>query len=492
MGYYYLTYRNSLMQEAVIKSSQMSIKMLVQNLEKEIIAIENELLLDIGFKGKTYPLQREELLEIKQQYPLIDEIFFHAKASQSSPGQKKDFTGKSELAQALESEIVQSKPEFYRLKHFPIFVDGHSKQAGFVAFPPVSSEQEAVYLLFTLNLNYIQKNLLMERRNPEELFPPHIVEQKRNQDNTAEMAIEKGELIEAPFQDILPFWKLVSELDTSGMSKRARIEFILYSGIIGLVFCLILLSMYFIWVQMQQERRLSRIKSEMISHISHELKTPLSLIRMYSETLMLGRISSPSRIQTYYQIILRECDRLHLLINNTLSFSMIEKGLKEYTFSRGNIGEALQNMVVSYEYYLQENGFTLESDIDATTPPSFFDKIAINQIMGNLIDNAIKFSGETKKIQVKLTAHHDKIVLIIADKGIGMDSGDLNSIFKPYHRLSQRHRGSGIGLSLVQYAVTAHHGNIAVTSKKGFGSSFIITLPLIKDGTGEGKENTVN
>ena len=475
-----------------MKSNQMSIKMLVQDLEKEIAALENEMLLDIGFKGRKYPLQQEELLEIKRLYPLVDEILFHSQTRQHPSILETYSPDQIAVIQTLQSTTKQSNPEFYRLQHFPFRVEGHFKQASFVALPPISPDQEAVYLLFTIDLDYVQKKLLMEKIHPDELFPPHIVEQQQNQDKTVGGSIGKGRIIEAPFQNILPFWTLVSGVDTSGMSKRARIEFILYSGIIGLVFCLILVSMYFIWVQMQQERRLSHIKSEMISHISHELKTPLSLIRMYSETLMLGRITRASKIQNYYQIILRECDRLHLLINNTLGFSMIEKGLKKYTFSQGNLGEAVQNMIASYEYFLQENNFHLESDIDTTSPPSFFDKIAINQILGNLIDNAIKFSDDTKKIQLKFTAHHDTFLLIITDNGIGMDSNDLKVIFEPYHRLSQQHRGSGIGLSLVQHAIAAHNGTVEVESKKGFGSSFIITLPLIKGDPGEGKENTVN
>jgi two-component system phosphate regulon sensor histidine kinase PhoR len=255
-------------------------------------------------------------------------------------------------------------------------------------------------------------------------------------------------------------------------------EFIIYSGLIVLVLLLIVVSIYFIWMQMQQQQRISQVKSQMMSHVSHELKTPLSLIRMYTETLMLGRIGEQGKINQYHRIILSECDRLHLLINNTLDFSSIEKGMKEYNYSRGDINQAMQEIITSYAYYLEEHGFAFQAEIDPEIPPFLFDRIAMMQIVGNLLDNAMKFSPEKKDIRLYLRQQDNRVVLQVSDQGVGIPEEKIETIFQPYHRLSNRFRGSGIGLALVRHAVLAHHGTIEVKSEAGKGSTFTVTFPV--------------
>jgi len=477
MGYYYLTYRNTLMQNAVVKSGIMSVWMVAQDLERNILSLENKLIFDVVATPQN-GLDRKTLSEISKRHPIVDNLFFHIQQQKQwkEKGKVQDF--EDWLMQKVETDSGQHLHEPLTLRHFSGIYKERPVQAGCIALPPSSTRANPGYLLFTLDLEYIRNQVLPGQKRPanQSLFDVVILE--KNSLPESDPVTGDALFVEAPFQDILPFWKIAALIDTSGMNKRAGMEFVVYSGIIFMVLILILLSIFFIWRQMDQERGLSMVKSQMIFHASHELKTPLALIRMYSETLMLGRIVREEKIQEYYQIILGECDRLHLLINNTLDFSSIEKGMKEYNFSLGNIVETVQDLMASYRYYLKQHGFMLHVDIDHNIPSFSFDKVAMQQIIGNLLDNAMKFSPKKKSIQVTLQRKQDNVVLKVIDQGIGMQADALEEIFVPYHRLSERFRGSGIGLSLVKHAVEAHHGTIRVRSREGQGTTFVLAFPL--------------
>ena len=482
MGYYYLTYRNAIMQDAVEKSGTISVWMFREKLEKYFLSKENKMLLDIAFT-RSKNMSNEDLVALRKRHPLIKRIFLFnttnfPETKNNSPESIEDW-----LAEKVELAISRHSAEPFALRHFSGRYKKQPVQAGFLSFPHTPTKGKTEYLIFTFDQDYIRNKVFPEQvRLFDGILPGvKIVEKSMRLDPDA--TSKDMMFVEAPFHEIFPFWKIIATVDLSGTKKRARMEFIVYSGIIFFVFLLIVLSIYFIWQQMQQERKLSQLKSQIIFHGSHELKTPLSLIRMYAETLMLGRIKHPSKMQEYYRIILSECDRLHLLINNTLEFSNIEKEIKEYDFTKGNIVETLQQIMASYNYYLKQKGFTLHTDIDPDIPSFLFDRVAMTQIIVNLLDNAIKFSPEKKKIHLALRQDAGRLLLEVTDHGIGMKPEALQYIFLPYYRLSKRFRGSGIGLSLVKHAVEAHNGTIRVQSEPGKGTTFSLSFPLANEGS---------
>ncbi|HHB76256.1 MAG TPA: HAMP domain-containing histidine kinase [Desulfobulbus sp.] len=477
MGYYYLTYRNAIMQEAVEKSGTMSIRMFRENMEKDFFSEENKMLLDIAFTGAKN-ISNGDLVALRRRHPIIDRIFFlhttnSTHVNNDSPENMEDW-----LVGKVESTVSRRPIEPFALRHFSGRYNDQPVQAGFLPLPHASAGGKTDYLIFTFDQDYIRNKMFPEQvRLFDGILPAvKIVEKSIGLDSDG--ASKNMLFVDMPFHEIFPFWKIIATVDLSGTKKRARMEFIVYSGIIFFVFLLIVLSIYFIWQQMQQERKLSQLKSQIIFHGSHELKTPLSLIRMYAETMMLGRIKHPSKMQEYYRIILSECDRLHLLINNTLEFSNIEKEIKEYDFTKGDIVATLQQIMASYNYYLKQKGFTLHTDIDPDIPSFLFDRVAMTQIIVNLLDNAIKFSPEKKKIHLSLRRDAGGLILEVTDHGIGMKPEALQYIFLPYYRLSKRFRGSGIGLSLVKHAVEAHNGTIRVQSEPGKGTTFSLLFPL--------------
>ena len=231
-----------------------------------------------------------------------------------------------------------------------------------------------------------------------------------------------------------------------------------------------------------KEIALAKLKSDFVSNVSHELRTPLALIRLYAETLELGRISTPDKKQQYYRIIRKESERLTALINNILDFSRIEAGRKEYEFRETDIAELVRNTLDSYRYQIEQQGFTLEEHIDANLPVLRLDREAIARALVNLINNALKYSNNEKFLGVKLYRENGVIKLEVTDRGIGIERHDQTKIFEKFYRagdpLVHNTKGSGLGLSLVRHISQAHGGDIAVESAPGRGSKFTLWLPL--------------
>jgi signal transduction histidine kinase len=231
-----------------------------------------------------------------------------------------------------------------------------------------------------------------------------------------------------------------------------------------------------------KEMALARLKSDFVSNVSHELRTPLALIRLYAETLELGRITTREKKQQYYRIIRKESERLTALINNILDFSRIEAGRKEYEFRETNIAELVHNTLDSYRYQIEQQGFAFEESIDSDLPPVRVDREAIARALVNLVNNALKYSTDEKFLGVKLYRENGVLKLEVADRGIGIARRDQSKIFEKFYRtgdpLVHNTKGSGLGLSLVRHITQAHGGEIVVESTPGKGSKFILSLPL--------------
>ncbi|HKZ81107.1 MAG TPA: HAMP domain-containing sensor histidine kinase [Pyrinomonadaceae bacterium] len=231
-----------------------------------------------------------------------------------------------------------------------------------------------------------------------------------------------------------------------------------------------------------REIALARLKSDFVSNVSHELRTPLALIRLYAETLELGRITTQEKKQQYYRIIRKESERLTALINNILDFSRIEAGRKEYEFRETDIGELVRNTLDSYRYQIEQQGFAFEEKIDGDLPAVPVDREAIARALVNLVNNALKYSSDEKFVGVKLYRENGVVKLEVADRGIGIARRDQSKIFEKFYRagdpLVHNTKGSGLGLSLVRHITEAHGGEITVESTPGKGSKFTLSLPL--------------
>jgi signal transduction histidine kinase len=229
--------------------------------------------------------------------------------------------------------------------------------------------------------------------------------------------------------------------------------------------------------------KLSQMKADFVSNVSHELRTPLASIRVFAEFLRLGRVKDTKKIQEYGEYIENESRRLTQLINNILDFSRIESGQKTYHFEEANVVEIVDETIKSFDVRLTQNGFTVTLEIpEEPLPPAKIDSSAIAQALVNLLDNAAKYSGDEKEINVRVAKKEGFITIAISDKGIGIPLQEQAKIFEKFYRVStglvHDVKGSGLGLSIVKHIVEAHQGKVTVKSKQGFGTTFTMYLPI--------------
>jgi signal transduction histidine kinase len=254
------------------------------------------------------------------------------------------------------------------------------------------------------------------------------------------------------------------------------------TALIGFIDLMLLAGLALVWTNVRRELKLSRLKSDFVANVSHELKTPLALIRLFSETLELGRVPTEDKKQQYHRIINKESRRLTQLINNILDFSRIEAGRKEYRLVPTDLAAVVRDVVDAYRFQIEQHGFALEVDVAEDLPEMDLDPEAVSQALINLLNNAVKYSPNEKAIAVSVRREGERVLVSVRDRGIGIPKSEQKRIFEKFYRVeaSAVHttKGSGLGLALVQHIAEAHGGHVEVTSAPGEGSTFTLSLPV--------------
>lgn len=249
-----------------------------------------------------------------------------------------------------------------------------------------------------------------------------------------------------------------------------------------LVLCATIFGAYFLWRDVGRELRMAEMRSQFIASVSHELKTPLTAIRVFAETLRMDRLKDSQMKTEYLDTIVNESHRLTRLLNNVLDFSKIEKGKRTYRKEPACMSEIVNAAVQATQYPLRQQDFHLNVQMEEDLPDISMDRDAIGQAILNLISNAMKYSGESRQIDLRAQKKADHIVIEVSDQGIGIDPVQQKRIFEKFYRVpseqNQRIPGTGLGLALVFHIVKAHDGHVEVRSTVGEGSTFSIHLPL--------------
>lgn len=235
----------------------------------------------------------------------------------------------------------------------------------------------------------------------------------------------------------------------------------------------------------RQLEEANRRRADFVSGVSHSLKTPLTLIRLYGETLLYGDESSVEGRRGFYQIIIRESERLTHLVHNVLDFSRIDRDVKRYSFQEGDLASTVRESVEIYAQHLRRAGFNIEVDLTADLPSIRFDAASLAEVVLNLLDNAAKYCNGRKHISVRLRLETPNAVLEIEDQGIGIPDAEQERIFEQFYRSPDAavKGGYGLGLFLVKKIMGAHGGTIEVKSQAGQGSTFRLVLPLSRNGS---------
>jgi signal transduction histidine kinase len=254
-----------------------------------------------------------------------------------------------------------------------------------------------------------------------------------------------------------------------------------FMGAFALLLVVIALGLGATYRLVKRESEMARLKADFVANVSHDLKTPLSLIRMFAETLELDRVADDAARREYYAVITRGSERLTRLIDNVLDFSRIESGRQRYDIAPGPLEPVVHEVLDAFRYPLAQQGFKVDVQVEPELPELPMDAAALKQALANLVDNAIKYSGEHRRLRVSARRAGGAILLEVADEGIGIPPGETQRIFDKFYRVgrseTQGRRGSGVGLALVKHIAEAHGGRITVESRAGEGSRFTLHLP---------------
>jgi signal transduction histidine kinase len=286
-----------------------------------------------------------------------------------------------------------------------------------------------------------------------------------------------------------PDWYVAALPRAGSLSAEAARDVRRYALWLALVFSTVVVALLLAARSIRRELALARLRTDFVSNVSHELKTPLSLIRMFAESLREGWVSDAQR-RDYYDVITRESERLTGLINNVLDFSRIEAGTRPYRFVLSDVRQVVADLLDRYESHLKAASIELVRRLPGGPVHARIDRDAIEQTLVNLLSNAVKYMGgpdrSPRTVTVTLEALADRLELRVADTGIGMNDEQRRRIFQRFFRADDEAvravAGSGLGLTLVEAHVEAHAGTIAVDSEPGRGSTFTIGLPVTTEG----------
>ncbi|MBI5150688.1 MAG: HAMP domain-containing histidine kinase [Candidatus Omnitrophica bacterium] len=292
--------------------------------------------------------------------------------------------------------------------------------------------------------------------------------------------------------------------------EKRRQWLVFYVGLIVFSAVSILAGSFYALAALAREWRLARLKSEFVAHLSHDLRRPLTSIQMFSEMLKEGHVPGEEKKQEYYQIISDESGKLTHLANNILDFSRIERGRIKYNFQLADVPALARDTVERFRTYMTSEKRPVVLNADPC-PAVKVDANALAQALMNLLTNAAKYSpaGTEIKVNVKvesrkekvesgnvkaernrllstlyslLSTSHKSIVIEVVDRGYGIPAAEQKKIFRKFYRVARDYvaqtEGSGLGLTLVQYAIEAHGGKVFVESEEGKGSKFSIVLPV--------------
>ncbi|TAJ08155.1 sensor histidine kinase [Marinilabiliaceae bacterium JC017] len=445
-------------------------------------------------------LSREErekaLIQYRQSNPQINNILIGSYINGIPVEAMAEQTDDAGLKAELKQELVAHADKLNRLKGY--LKEGYQK---IESVDLKGSREQHLFLFMTrdkVEKYYLAGLVINTERFIGDLLSPRIQAVageefiislvRRDDDRVVYRSLREADNGNGTFSRRKQFW-LLPDYDLAIQKRGQTIEELVrhrtYFNIILLVVIdlILLAGAWFLFWNVKREMQLAKIKNDFVSNVSHEIRTPLSLISMYAETLKLNRIASPEKRQKYYDIIFRETQRLAGIVNNILNFSRMESGRRQFFFKPVELNHIVETVLLNYSYHLEKKGFTVSFDAAETLPEIEGDYDAISESFINLLDNAIKYSAEVKKLEITTGKEGEYAFVAIRDYGIGISSKEQKLIFDKFYRVTEGElahmaKGSGLGLNIVKHNMEAHKGKLVVKSEPGKGSTFIMYFPF--------------
>jgi len=401
-------------------------------------------------------------------------------------------TGQWETIDNIRSYIVPELPGYFQPGSSPLFSFKFSRRVGnedyLILAAMISGPNQpdnAGILAAKLNNIYLRNNILnnaIKEIQPTQNTALYITtlsgDSIKGSKNNNPEAITTTTL----FDDNFPPWQMeLTYTDSGGIGGISIFSNFFFWTIITLIIILVT-GASLITKIVAHEMEILKIKSDFVSTVSHEFKTPLTSMKSLTERLEEGKVTEPVKMKQYISIIASDIDRLIHLVNNILTFAKIEEGKKIYKKEKTDIAIWLKEVITNYEKESIESGLTVNVQYGNNLPAIHIDREAMTHAIFNLLDNAVKFSRDKKEAEVTAERKNHSVIIKVKDKGIGIENDERDKIFEKFFRgksaVKYLIKGTGLGLTLVKYTVEAHDGNIDVGSETGWSTVFTITLPV--------------
>ena len=273
-----------------------------------------------------------------------------------------------------------------------------------------------------------------------------------------------------------------AEPDAEAKDSVSRRQFLWTA--FGLLAAILAAASYTIIRAVHRELAAARLQSDFVAAVSHEFRTPLTLLRQITESFTENRITDEAQREAYYRAQGRATERLHRLVESLLDFRRMEAGAKPYRLQPLDPALLVQKVVTDFQTEAACNGYGVELSIHEGLPEVNADSDALTHAVWNLLDNAVKYSPDQRAIWVDVERQGEAIAIAVRDKGLGIPVGEQKTVFRKFVRgaAARLHeiKGTGIGLALVRNIVQAHGGKVLLESAPGVGSTFTIVLPAGK------------
>ncbi len=286
-----------------------------------------------------------------------------------------------------------------------------------------------------------------------------------------------------PAGEFLPEWRLgvyLQDSDPFALAADRQIAAYLWTGVLTILAMAALAALMAGTVLRQI--RLTRLKNDLIATVTHELKTPLASMRVLTDTLLSGHVRDEAQRRDYVRLMSQENERLSHLIDNFLTFSRMERNKRSFDLRDVNMEQVVAASIEALGDRLHSPDCRLQVDLAPDLPTVRGDRDALVTVLVNLLDNALKYSDDDKRITVRTRTEDGCLLVEVQDNGIGLSRRAARKVFDRFYQvddtLSRRAGGCGLGLSIVQYIVESHGGTVSVRSDPGKGSTFTVRLPL--------------
>ena len=381
--------------------------------------------------------------------------------------------------QHLVNALELDSPEPNLLRHAHEQIDGRSYLLSYKAYATLAGQ--ITYIVAHHDTQYLVDEVFPMMFVTDETTPLYDIVDESNQLVFGPDLSEAGVYtVDHRFPTTLYRWRLqVAPRQAARLQARGRSQMRGEVTLPLMSFAIILLSAIFFIYAAEKERRLNQLKSELMANVSHELKTPLSVVRMFADMLRSGRVPSEERRVEYLDIICGESERLTSLIDNMLDFSALEGGKGPYRLRRGDLGQAVDRALDAFRYRSEQDGVEIHLQRAEELPPVLIDQEAIALAVINLLDNAVKYGGQTP-VELELTVKRFSVDVAVRDHGPGIPGDSLRRVFERFYRGPHTNptRGSGIGLSLVKNIAQAHGGRAWAKNAAGGGAVVGFSIPI--------------